>query len=111
MDNETELFVDLCLAVVRQTQEVTEESWRAMRNAQRKAEYKFGTFAADGYERADVAWYAALGIAADAGAYARYGVTEAATCRAEAISMLADARPQIVSAARDAVRAAIGGAS
>jgi hypothetical protein len=109
MDNGTQLFVDLCLAVVRQAREVTEESWRAMRDAQRKAEYKFGTFVADGYEHADVAWYAALGIAADAGAYARHGVTEAATCRAEAISMLADAHPEIVSAAREAVQGAIGG--
>ncbi len=111
MDENTELFVALCLAVVRQAQEVTETAWRSMREAQRIAEYKFGVFPVGDYDHEDVAWYAALGIAANEGAYIKYGVAEALPERAEAIRLLSESHPDVVAAAQKAVKDAVGGAA
>ncbi len=99
-DKKTEAFVALCLALVAQARGQTETAWRAMRNAQQRAENEFSH--GDGNP-----WYAAMGLCAEEGVYAKFGRTVPMGAHAAALRTIAATFPGTVTAAREAMRKAM----
>ena len=99
-DKKTEAFVALCVALVAQSREQTETAWRAMRNAQKRAENEF--LHGDGDP-----WYAAMGLCAEEGVYATFGRTVPMAEHADELRTITATFHGTVTAAREAVRNAM----
>jgi hypothetical protein len=105
MSNETQLFVDLCLAMAVYNRDRSDVSRRALREAQLAAEGRFGAMNGE----TDVALMAALALCVEEGVMAVYWIVTPSARESAHLRVLTESYPEVVAAARAAVRSAIGG--